>query len=159
MGWTWPGEVAGKEGEAQQSLIPERWRSPWHRPGGWAFVEHGTGQDLPPALCSCWGMAMVTPNPTGAGGAFGCLGGAGITPPAVVEKSQVRKCGISNLPGNFEVAAQAGSIDPGVLCLPYRGIRVGYTPDVLTDATAELSVALLLATCRRLPEAVEQVKK
>ncbi|NXN19086.1 GRHPR reductase, partial [Indicator maculatus] len=39
-----------------------------------------------------------------------------------------------------------------------RGIRVGYTPDVLTDATAELSVALLLAACRRLPEAVEQVK-
>ncbi|NXL38290.1 GRHPR reductase, partial [Glaucidium brasilianum] len=39
-----------------------------------------------------------------------------------------------------------------------RGIRVGYTPDVLTDATAELSVALLLAACRRLPEAAEQVK-
>ncbi|XP_026732417.1 glyoxylate reductase/hydroxypyruvate reductase-like [Trichoplusia ni] len=34
-----------------------------------------------------------------------------------------------------------------------RGIRVGYTPDVLTDATAELTVALLLATARRLPEA------
>uniref|UniRef100_A0A672LJH7 Glyoxylate reductase/hydroxypyruvate reductase a n=1 Tax=Sinocyclocheilus grahami TaxID=75366 RepID=A0A672LJH7_SINGR len=40
-----------------------------------------------------------------------------------------------------------------------RGIRVGYTPDVLTDATAELTVALLLATCRRLPEGVEEVKK
>ncbi|XP_053558694.1 glyoxylate reductase/hydroxypyruvate reductase [Bombina bombina] len=39
-----------------------------------------------------------------------------------------------------------------------RGIRVGYTPDVLTDATAELTVALLLTTCRRLPEAVEEVK-
>ncbi|KAG2466758.1 GRHPR reductase, partial [Polypterus senegalus] len=39
-----------------------------------------------------------------------------------------------------------------------RGIRVGYTPDVLTDATAELTVALLLATARRLPEAVEAVK-
>ncbi|NXQ00058.1 GRHPR reductase, partial [Vidua macroura] len=39
-----------------------------------------------------------------------------------------------------------------------RGIRVGYTPDVLTDATAELSVALLLSACRRLPEAAEQVK-
>uniref|UniRef100_A0A8D0GWT6 Glyoxylate reductase/hydroxypyruvate reductase n=1 Tax=Sphenodon punctatus TaxID=8508 RepID=A0A8D0GWT6_SPHPU len=39
-----------------------------------------------------------------------------------------------------------------------RGIRVGYTPDILTDATAELSVALLLATCRRLPESVEEVK-
>uniref|UniRef100_A0A4W3HIM3 Glyoxylate reductase/hydroxypyruvate reductase n=1 Tax=Callorhinchus milii TaxID=7868 RepID=A0A4W3HIM3_CALMI len=39
-----------------------------------------------------------------------------------------------------------------------RGIRVGYTPDVLTAATAELTVALLLATSRRLMEAVEEVK-
>ena len=39
------------------------------------------------------------------------------------------------------------------------GIRVGYTPDVLTDATAELAVSLLLTTCRRLPEAIEEVKK
>ncbi|XP_060093005.1 glyoxylate reductase/hydroxypyruvate reductase [Heteronotia binoei] len=39
-----------------------------------------------------------------------------------------------------------------------RGIRVGYTPDILTDATAELTVALLLATSRRLPESVEEVK-
>ncbi|KAM9795169.1 glyoxylate reductase/hydroxypyruvate reductase [Neosynchiropus ocellatus] len=39
-----------------------------------------------------------------------------------------------------------------------RGIRVGYTPDVLTDATAELTVALLLAAARRLPEAVQEVK-
>ncbi|XP_055848076.1 glyoxylate reductase/hydroxypyruvate reductase [Episyrphus balteatus] len=38
-----------------------------------------------------------------------------------------------------------------------RGIRVGYTPDVLTDATAELTVALLLATSRRLFEANKQV--
>jgi len=34
-----------------------------------------------------------------------------------------------------------------------RGIKVGYTPGVLTDATAELTVALLLATSRRLFEA------
>ncbi|XP_067886418.1 glyoxylate reductase/hydroxypyruvate reductase-like isoform X2 [Heterodontus francisci] len=39
-----------------------------------------------------------------------------------------------------------------------RGIRVGYTPDILTDATAELTVALLLTTSRRLIEATEQVK-
>ncbi|XP_040337646.1 glyoxylate reductase/hydroxypyruvate reductase [Herpailurus yagouaroundi] len=39
-----------------------------------------------------------------------------------------------------------------------RGIRVGYTPDVLTDATAELAVSLLLTTCRRLPEAIEEVR-
>lgn len=46
------------------------------------------------------------------------------------------------------------------LCFVFNsGIRVGYTPDVLTDATAELTVALLLATARRLPEGVEEVKK
>ena len=40
-----------------------------------------------------------------------------------------------------------------------KGIRVGYTPDVLTQATAELTVALLLATSRRLFEASNQLKK
>lgn len=44
-------------------------------------------------------------------------------------------------------------------CLICSGIRVGYTPDVLTDATAELAVSLLLTTCRRLPEAIAEVKK
>ncbi|CAG2106304.1 unnamed protein product [Medioppia subpectinata] len=34
-----------------------------------------------------------------------------------------------------------------------RGIKVGNTPDVLTDAVAELTIALLLATSRRLFEA------
>lgn len=34
-----------------------------------------------------------------------------------------------------------------------RSIKVGYTPDVLTEATAELCIALLLATSRRLFEA------
>lgn len=38
-----------------------------------------------------------------------------------------------------------------------RGIRVGYTPDVLSDATAELTMALLLATGRRLLEASKEV--
>ena len=33
-----------------------------------------------------------------------------------------------------------------------RNLPIGYTPDVLTDATAELTVALLLATARRIPE-------
>jgi glyoxylate/hydroxypyruvate reductase len=35
-----------------------------------------------------------------------------------------------------------------------RGILVGYTPDVLTDATAELTMALLLATSRRIVEGI-----
>jgi glyoxylate reductase len=34
-----------------------------------------------------------------------------------------------------------------------RGIRLGNTPDVLTDATADATFALLLAAARRLPEA------
>lgn len=42
--------------------------------------------------------------------------------------------------------------------LHYRGIRVGYTPDVLTDAVAELTVALLLTTSRRLVEAAHEAK-
>lgn len=33
-----------------------------------------------------------------------------------------------------------------------RNIHVGYTPDVLTDATAEMTVGLLLATSRRIKE-------
>lgn len=33
-----------------------------------------------------------------------------------------------------------------------RGIRVGYTPDILNDATADLGWTLLLATARRVPE-------
>ncbi|XP_053321805.1 glyoxylate reductase/hydroxypyruvate reductase-like [Spea bombifrons] len=42
--------------------------------------------------------------------------------------------------------------------LKKRGIRVGFTPDVLTEAVAELTVALLLATSRRLIEAVDEAK-
>lgn len=39
-----------------------------------------------------------------------------------------------------------------------RGVKISYTPDVLTDATAELAVALLLATSRRLLEANEEAR-
>jgi len=38
-----------------------------------------------------------------------------------------------------------------------RGITVGNTPDVLTDATADLTFALLLAAARKLPEATRAV--
>lgn len=44
-----------------------------------------------------------------------------------------------------------------VFCV-FRGIRVGYTPEVLTDAVAELTVAVLLATSRRLIEATHEAK-
>ena len=40
-----------------------------------------------------------------------------------------------------------------------RGIEVAVTPDVLTDTTAELAFALLLAAARRLPEAERAVRE
>lgn len=40
-----------------------------------------------------------------------------------------------------------------------RGIVVGHTPDVLTDAVAELTISLLLATSRRLFEAERALRK
>jgi lactate dehydrogenase-like 2-hydroxyacid dehydrogenase len=39
-----------------------------------------------------------------------------------------------------------------------RAIAVGNTPDVLTDATADLTMALLLAAARRLPEGIAAVR-
>jgi glyoxylate reductase len=39
-----------------------------------------------------------------------------------------------------------------------RGIQVGNTPDVLTDATADLAFALILAAARRLPEGMAAVR-
>jgi glyoxylate reductase len=39
-----------------------------------------------------------------------------------------------------------------------RGIPVGNTPDALTDATADLTFALLLAAARMLPEAIAAVR-
>lgn len=39
-----------------------------------------------------------------------------------------------------------------------RGIKIGYTPDVLTEATAELAMALLLATSRKIPEGKAMTK-
>jgi glyoxylate reductase len=47
---------------------------------------------------------------------------------------------------NIDVEAAAG-----------RGIAVGNTPDVLTDATADLAFALLLAAARRLPGAAASI--
>ncbi len=39
-----------------------------------------------------------------------------------------------------------------------RGIPVGHTPGVLTDATADLTFTLLMTAARRIPEAIEKVK-
>lgn len=40
-----------------------------------------------------------------------------------------------------------------------RGIKVGNTPGVLTEATADIAAGLILATARRFSESLEQVKR
>jgi glyoxylate reductase len=40
-----------------------------------------------------------------------------------------------------------------------RWIPVGHTPGVLTDATADLAFALLLAAARKLPDGIEEVRR
>jgi glyoxylate reductase len=61
-----------------------------------------------------------------------------------------RLCAISNFAvgvDNIDLAAAAA-----------RGISVGCTPDVLTAATADLTMALMLSVARRLPEAERDVR-
>ena len=55
---------------------------------------------------------------------------------------------------NFAVGAD--NVDVGEAAR--RHIPVGVTPDVLTDATADLALALILAAARRLPEAERDVR-
>lgn len=55
---------------------------------------------------------------------------------------------------NFAVGYDNVDVDAATA----RGVAVCNTPGVLTDATAELAFSLLLATARRIPEAVEYVK-
>lgn len=42
--------------------------------------------------------------------------------------------------------------------LKERGIRLGYTPDVLTDSVADTTIALMLAAARRIPESITAAK-
>lgn len=56
-----------------------------------------------------------------------------------------------------QMAVGVDNID--VAAARQRGILVGHTPGVLTDATADLAFALLLATARRVVEAADYVKE
>ncbi|HEU4702355.1 MAG TPA: D-glycerate dehydrogenase [Conexibacter sp.] len=57
------------------------------------------------------------------------------------------------------VANYAVGLDNVDLAAAHRlGVPVGNTPDVLTDATADVAFALLLAAARRLPQSAQAVK-
>ncbi len=40
-----------------------------------------------------------------------------------------------------------------------RGVKVGNTPGVLTDTTADLAMALMLTTARRIPESIDAIRR
>jgi glyoxylate reductase len=66
---------------------------------------------------------------------------------------------LANAPRLRAVANYAVGFDNiDVVAASARGIQVGVTPDVLTAATADLAMALLLAVARRLPEAAADVR-
>lgn len=63
--------------------------------------------------------------------------------------------------GSLKVISQmaVGYDNIDVKAATERGIPIGHTPGVLTEATADLAFALLLAAARRIPESVDYVKK
>ncbi len=67
---------------------------------------------------------------------------------------------LSAVPSLTAVAVYAvGTDNVDLAAARAHGIAVGNTPDVLTDATADLAFALLLAAARRLPEAQRDVRQ
>jgi glyoxylate reductase len=67
---------------------------------------------------------------------------------------------IANCPDLRVISNYAvGSDNVDVRAAAARGIPVGVTPDVLTNATADLAFACLLAAARRLPEAMAAVRE
>ena len=64
------------------------------------------------------------------------------------------------MPGLRAIANYAVGVDNvDVAAAAVRGIPVGNTPDVLTEATADLAFALILAAARRLEEAARAVRE
>lgn len=99
------------------------------------------GGDMPPA------RAELEAGAAGADGLL-CLLTDLIDAPLIAGAPHLQA--IANLAvgcDNIDVAAAAA-----------RGIPVGVTPGVLTDATADLTIALMLAAARRLPEAERAVR-
>ena len=68
---------------------------------------------------------------------------------------------INKLPDTIKIisnfAVGFGNID--LEAAKNRGIAVTNTPDVLTDATAEIGVLLILGACRRASEGIEQARQ
>jgi glyoxylate reductase len=71
-----------------------------------------------------------------------------------VDAALIEHCPRLRVISNYAVGYDNIDIDAAAA----RGIAVGNTPDVLTEATADLAWALLMAAARKLPEAVASVR-
>jgi glyoxylate reductase len=71
-----------------------------------------------------------------------------------VDAALIEHCPRLRVISNYAVGYDNIDVDAATA----RGIVVGNTPDVLTEATADLTWALLLAAARKLPEAAESVR-
>ena len=71
-----------------------------------------------------------------------------------IDAALIEHCPHLRVISNYAVGYDNIDIDAAAA----RGIAVGNTPDVLTEATADLTWALLLAAARKLPEAIASVR-
>jgi glyoxylate reductase len=70
-----------------------------------------------------------------------------------VDAALIEHCPVLRAISNYAVGYDNIDVDAAAA----RGIAVGNTPDVLTEATADLTFALLLAAARKLPQAISAV--
>jgi glyoxylate reductase len=73
----------------------------------------------------------------------------------LIDAALIESCPNLRVISNYAV----GSDNVDLQAAAARGIPVGITPDVLTEATADLAFAGLLAAARRLPEALAAVRE
>jgi glyoxylate reductase len=73
----------------------------------------------------------------------------------LIDAALIESCPDLRVISNYAV----GSDNVDLEAAAARGIPVGITPDVLTEATADLAFAGLLAAARRLPEALAAVRE
>ena len=71
-----------------------------------------------------------------------------------IDAGLLRACPDLRVIANYAVGTDNVDLD----ACAERGVAVGRTPDVLTDATADMAMALILAVARRLPEAAGAVR-
>ncbi len=74
----------------------------------------------------------------------------------LTDRIDARVIGTPGLRAISQMAVGVDNVD--LESIRSAGIPLGHTPDVLTDATADLAVALLLAGARRLAEGVDHVR-